>query len=349
MAGVTARYEFASDNTAGVCPECWAALKLADAGAVSSYGGDPWTERVTQRIRDLFECDCHVFIVFNGTAANALSLAAICQPFHSIICHELAHLQTDECGAPEFFSGGSKLLTVAGANGKIETAAVAAILASQHGVHSHRPRVISLTQTTELGTVYRHDELAGICAFARDREMLVQMDGARFANAVAFLRCHPKEITWQLGIDVLCFGGTKNGAAAGELIVVFKPELAREFDYRMKQAGQLASKMRFLAAPWTALLTNDLWLRNAERANSAARTLARRLQDEAKLSPVFPVEGNAVFLRLADQTVEKLQERGWQFYKFVEPDVYRLMCSWSITDADIDLFINDAVRITPTR
>src|SRR4029077_2297907 len=235
--------------------------------------------------------------VFNGTAANALSLAQLCQPFHSVICHEHAHIQTDECGAPEFFSG-SKLLVTRGANGKIDIGEAEAIVARQPELHSHRPRAISITQSTELGTVYTRDEIAAVTEFARRREMFVHMDGARFANAVASLNCAPKQITWQIGVDVLCFGGTKNGVAAGELVVFFEKELAREFDYRVKQAGQLGSKMRFLAAPWLGLLNDGVWLKNAKHSNNLARMLADRVRNEAKIDIVFPVEANAVFLRM---------------------------------------------------
>jgi threonine aldolase len=208
-------------------------------------------------------------------------------------------------------------------------------------VHSPKPRVISVTQSTELGTVYQRDEIERIAEFARERSLFVHMDGARFANAVAALDCAPKAITWEAGVDSLCFGGTKNGTAAGELVVFFKKELALEFDYRAKQAGQLASKMRFLAAPWAGLLNDGVWLRNARRANERATVLAEKLAAAAGLQPVFPREASAVFLRMPDQLVARLHGRGWHFYKFIEPDVYRLMCSWSVTEKDIDDFIAD--------
>lgn len=335
------RHAFASDNTAPICPEALAALQEANTPAAPSYGDDRWTARVCEQVREVFETDCEVFLVFNGTAANALALAQICQSFHSVICHEHAHIQTDECGAPEFFTKGSKLLVVGGANGKIDIGQAEAVIAKQPELHSHKPRAISITQATEFGTVYTRAEIAAIAEFARGRELLVHMDGARFANAIAALDCRPMEITRELGVDVLCFGGTKNGVGAGELVIFFKKELAREFDYRMKQAGQLASKMRFLAAPWIGLLSGDVWLRNARHANAAARQLAERLKNEAKIDIVFPVEANAVFVRMPENAVRQLHARGWEFYKFIEPDVYRLMCSWSANDKDIADFIND--------
>jgi len=340
------RHEFASDNTAGICPEAWAALEAANKGECASYAEDPWTNRLQHRVAEIFETECTVYPVFNGTAANALALAAICRPFHSIICHELAHIQTDECGAPEFFSGGGKLLPISGANGKIDLADAAAIIASQHGVHSHKPRAISITQATELGTTYKPDEIGAAAQFAHRQEMFVHMDGARFSNAVASLKCAPRGITWELGVDVLCLGGTKNGLAAGDLVIFFRRDLANEFDYRAKQGGQLASKTRFLSAPWLALLADDLWLKNAGRANAAAGRLASRLEAEANLRPVFPIEANAVFLRLNNAIVTDLQSRGWQFYKFVEPDIYRLMCSWAVTDQAIDDLVRDMVEAT---
>src|SRR5439155_10422088 len=247
------RYEFASDNTAAICPEAWAALEEANADAVASYGEDRWTERVCDRIREIFETNCDVYFVFNGTAANALALAQLCQSFHSIICHRHSHIQTDECGAPEFFTKGSKLVLIGGANGKIDLGQAKAVVARQNELHSHKPGAISIAQATEFGTVYMRDEIAVIADVARAHDLFLHMDGARFANAIVSLNCAPKAITWEVGVDVLCFGGTKNGTGAGEVVIFFRKEISREFDYRVKQPGQLGSKMRFLAAPWLGL------------------------------------------------------------------------------------------------
>ena len=334
------RQEFTSDNTAGICPEAGEALARANAGSAPSYGDDKWTGRLCDRVRKLFEIDCDVFLVFNGTAANALALAQLCQPFHSIICHENAHIENDECGACEFYTGGSKLIPTRGANGKIDLCEVEAALLRQHELHSHKPRVISLTQPTELGTVYTVDEIRKISAFAKKREMLLHLDGARFANAVAALRCAPREITWQAGVDALSFGGTKNGLAAGELVIFFNKQHSADFDYRAKQGGHLASKMRFVAGPWLALLENDVWLKNAQRANDAALRLANGLRD-CGVELIFPVESNAVFVRLDAMIARKLRELGWDFYKFIEPDVYRLMCAWSANDEAIRALLSD--------
>ncbi len=334
------RHHFASDNTAAICPEAWAALAEANAGAVSSYGEDRWTEKLSAQVREIFETDCETFLVFNGTAANSLALAQLCQPFHSVLCYERAHIETDECGAPEFFSGGAKLLPVGGKDGKIDLAQAAVLLAQHRDVHSTKVRALSLTQATEMGTVYSPGEMEAVAGFATEHSLALHMDGARFANAVASLGCAPKEITWQRGVEVLSFGGTKNGLAAGELVVFFDRALAREFDYRAKQGGQLASKTRFLAAPWTALLAHDTWLKNARQANEMARLLEEKLR-AAGCTLAFPREANALFLHLPNDMAEQMRARGWHFYKFLEPDVYRLMCSWSTTPADVEAFAAD--------
>src|SRR5262249_20759242 len=298
---IAERHEFSSDNVAPICPEAWAALQEANAHFAPSYGEDRWTARVCDRVREIFETNCDVYFVLTGTAANALALAQLCKSFQSVICHRHAHLQTDECGAPEFFTGGSKLLLVRGADGKIHIDQVEALLASHNELHSHKPGAISISQATEFGTVYTRDQIAAIGDLARTHRLFLHMDGARFANAIASLNCAPKAITWEAGVNVLCFGGTKNGAAAGELVIFFDKKMSREFDYRAKQAGQLGSKMRFLAAPWLGLLTGDVWLRNAQHANDAARRLASRLRKEAGIESVLPVEANAVFVSMDER------------------------------------------------
>src|SRR5438094_2964458 len=339
------RHQFASDNVAAICSEAWAALQEANAHYAPSYGEDCWTARVCDRIREIFETDCDVYFVFTGTAANALALAQLCKSFQSVICHQHAHVQTDECGAPEFFTGGSKLLLVGGADGKIDIGQVEALLARQNELHSHKPGAIGIAQATEFGTVYRRDEIAVVADLARRHQLFLHMDGARFANAIASLNCAPKAITWEAGVDVLCFGGTKDGVAGGELVIFFDKKISREFDYRAKQAGQLGSKMRFLAAPWLGLLTGDIWLRNAQHANRAASVLASRLQKEAGIESVFPIEANAVFVSMNERLASGLHARGWRFYKFIEPDVYRLMCSWSTIEEEISSFIADVLAI----
>lgn len=343
------RYKLASDNTAAICPEAWAALREANAGEEASYGDDRWTCRACDLVREIFERDCDVFLVFNGTAANSLALAQMCRSYHSILCHEHAHIEMDECGAPEFFSNGAKVIPTRGTNGKIDLGEVETAIARQRELHSPRPRVLSITQSTELGTVYTRGEIEAVAEFARRRALLLHMDGARFANAVAALDCSPKEITWEAGIDVLCFGGTKNGTAGGDLVVFFNKHLAQEFDYRAKQAGQLASKMRFLAAPWVGLLQDGVWLRNAKQANRMATRLAGKLAEVPGLKVMFPCEASAVFLRMSDELVGELHARGWHFYKFIEPDIYRVMCSWSVTEGDVDAFAADVTALQVDR
>src|SRR5438093_3302899 len=342
---IVERHEFSSDNVAPICPEAWAALQEANAHFAPSYGEDRWTARVCDRVREIFETNCDVYFVLTGTAANALSLAQLCKSFQSVICHQHSHMQTDECGACEFFTGGSKLLLVGGADGKIDIGQVEALLARENEFHSHKTGAISIAQATEFGTVYRRDEIAAIANLARTHQLFLHVDGARFANAIASLDCPPKAITWEAGVDVLCFGGTKNGAAVGELLIFFDKKISREFDYRAKQAGQRGSKMRFLAAPWLGLLTREIWLRNRQIAKRAEQRLTRSLQKEAAIESVFPVEANAVFVSMDERLASGLHERGWRFYNFIEPDVYRLMCSWSTTEEEISSFIADVLAI----
>ena len=343
MRADTIRHQFASDNTAAICPEAWTALEQANKYSVPSYGDDEWTAEVCERIRQIFEIDCDVFFVFTGTAANALGLAQLCQPFHGVICHERAHIQTDECGAAEFYTRGARLFLTNTSDGKIDRSQAEKLIAQQVELHGHMMRVISIAQATELGTVYTPDEVAEIGGFVRAHQMLLHMDGARFANAVASLGCAPKTITWKAGVDILSFGGTKNGVAAGELVIFFDKRSSRDFQYRVKQAGHLGSKMRFLAAPWLGLLNGDVWLRNARHANQAARQLAQRLRGEVGIDPLFPVESNAVFVRMDDELVRGLEALGWRFYKFIEPDIYRLMCSWATTEEEISSFVADVL------
>ena len=236
--------QFASDNYSGICPEAMEYMLKANEGSALAYGNDEWTQKAADCFRTIFETDCEIFFVFNGTAANSLSLAALCQSYHSVICHELAHIETDECGAPEFASNGSKLLLGKGEGGKLTSETITAIINKRTDIHYPKPKVISLTQATELGTLYTIEELMAIKEVAQKYGLKIHMDGARFANAVVAMNKTPAEITWKCGVDVLCFCGTKNGMALGEAIIFFNKELAEDFAYRCKQAGQLASKRR---------------------------------------------------------------------------------------------------------
>lgn len=337
---------FASDNYAGVCPEAWAAMEAANAGHAVGYGDDDWTQQASDLIRDVFETDCEVFFVFNGTAANSLALASLCQSYHSILCHEYAHVERDECGAPEFFSNGTKVLLVPGENGKMNPDAIAECVSRRTDVHYPKPKAVSLTQSTELGTVYTVEELQAIGYRAKHLGLKLHMDGARFANAVASLKVAPKEITWQAGIDVLCFGGTKNGTPVGDAVVFFNRELAAEFDYRCKQAGQLASKMRYLAAPWVGMLKDDVWLKHAAHANTMAQKLYHLVSELPHINVMFPQEANAVFVEMPREIIKAMHDRGWKFYTFIGEGGCRFMCSWDTSSGDVDAFANDLKEVS---
>ena len=341
------RRQFASDNYAGICPEAWRALEEANCGHAPGYGEDPWTARASDLIREVLETDCEVFFVFNGTSANSLALAAMCRSYHSILCHSMAHIESDECGAPEFFAGGTKLVALPGTNGKLDPATVREAVNKREGdLHSPKPRALSLTQTTECGTVYTPQEVGALSATAHELGLDVHMDGARFANAIASLNVSPADVTWRAGVDALCFGATKNGAPVGEAVVFFKRELAREFEYRCKQAGQLASKMRFLTAPWVGLLEDGAWLRHAQHANACAARLEAALSAVPGVKLLFPRQANAVFIELALTHAEALRARGWKFYTFIGDSGQRLMCAWDTQESDVDAFVADVLAVT---
>lgn len=341
---VSANYTFASDNTAGICPEALAALNAANANPEPSYGDDPQTAEAKLRLAEVFETECDAFFVFNGTAANALALAAICQRHNAIVCHELSHVDTDECGAPEFFTGGSKVLPIAAPAAKLRPADVEPVFYRGHGVHFPKIRALSLTQSTELGTLYTPEETRALCDFAHARGLAIHVDGARFANAAAALRergYSPADATWRAGVDVLCFGGTKNGLLTTETVVFFNRELARDFEYRVKQSGQLASKMRFASAQWVAVLRDDAWLRHGAQANRQAAALSAGLC-QLGFPLIAPTEVNGVFVELPPHVATALAARGWHFYRFVGERGYRLMCSWATRDEDVAAFLSDA-------
>lgn len=341
MSTVAAKYHFASDNTSGICPEAWQAMAEANAGYQPSYGADAITAAACESFRQFFETDCEVFFVFNGTSANSLSLASLCQSYHSVICSDVAHVETDECGAPEFFSNGSKLLLAKSSLGKLDPVDVERLITHRTDLHYPRPRALSLSQSTELGSTYRPGEIAGLCQVAKQHGLHVHMDGARFFNALAALGCKPADITWKAGVDVLCCGGTKLGMAVTEAVVFFNRDLARDFEYRCKQAGQLCSKMRFISAQWLRILSDDTWRKHANSANHLARQLADGLGHLPGVQILYPVDANAVFARLPESIKTGLKERGWIFYSFIGGGS-RLMCSWATTDADVQAFLADA-------
>ncbi len=332
--------QFASDNYAGICPEAWQAMQQANQGHVTSYGEDPWTARAADLFRELFETDCEVYFVFNGTAANSLALASLCQSYHGVICSDQSHVETDECGAPEFFSNGSKILVAPSSDGKLTPAAIHEIATKRQDIHYPKPRAVTITQSTETGSVYSLQELGAISHACQEHGLSLHMDGARFANACASLGCSPAEITWKSGVDVLCFGGTKNGMAVGEAVLFFDRKLALDFDYRCKQAGQLASKMRFLSAPWVGMLESGAWLRNAEHANRCAQYFAKKVEAIPGVRLIGTVQANAVFLEASGEVLKRLQAKGWHFYTFIG-GAARIMFAWDTDLARIDELCRD--------
>ncbi|MFZ0746317.1 MAG: low specificity L-threonine aldolase [Terracidiphilus sp.] len=332
--------QFASDNYAGICPAASDATEIANRGHVTAYGDDPWTARASDAFRKLFETECEVFFVFNGTAANSLALASLCQSYHGVICCDAAHVETDECGAPEFFSNGSKLLVAQSKDGKLTPALIRELATKRQDIHYPKPRVVTITQSTETGRVYSVPELQAISEECKRHGLYLHMDGARFANACASLKCSPAELTWRNGVDVLCFGGTKNGMAVGEAVLFFNRALAADFDYRCKQAGQLASKMRFLSAPWVGMLESGAWLKNAVHANHCAQHFASQISGIPGIELAGPVEANAAFLTASDEILESLRGRGWRFYNFIG-GAARFMFSWDTDIARVDVLCSD--------
>ncbi len=330
------KYHFASDNTAGICPEAWQALTEANEGYVPSYGDDSITRAACDAFREFFATDCDIYFVFNGTAANSLALATLCQSYHSVICHDRAHIETDECGAPEFFSNGSKLLIAGGDGGKLDPARVEHLITHRRDLHYPRPHGLSLSQSTELGTVYSVQEVRALCELAHRHDLRVHMDGARFGNALAALGCHPSEVTWKAGVDVLCFGGTKLGMAVTEAVVFFDRELGGEFAYRCKQAGQLCSKMRYISAQWLRILKDEVWRKHAGHANAMARQLAEGFSQIEGVEILHSTQANAVFCRLPQAVEERLQAAGWKYYNFIAGGGSRFMCSWKTTKEDVN-------------
>ncbi|GAA4477114.1 threonine aldolase family protein [Gluconacetobacter asukensis] len=332
--------QFASDNYAGICPEALRAMEEANRGSAPAYGDDPWTLRAADAFRRTFETDCELFFVFNGTAANSLALASLCQSYESIIAADIAHVETDECGAPEFFSNGAKILVGRTTNGKLTPETISAFVLGRTDIHFPRPKAVTITQPTETGQVYSLDEIRAISGTCRELGLRLHMDGARFANAIETLGCSPAEMTWQAGVDVMSFGGTKNGMAIGEAVIFFDRALAEGFDYRCKQAGQLASKMRFLSAPWAVMFETGAWRTHAAHANACARHFAEQVEGLPEVEIMFPVEANGVFLKLPPAMIDGLHARGWRFYTFIGGSA-RFMFAWDSEIARIDALAAD--------
>lgn len=330
---------FASDNVTGVSPEIMAALNAANEGTAISYGQDDCTQRLESRFNELFETDVTIFPVATGSAANALSLSVITPPFGAIYCHAESHINVDECGAPEFYTGGAKLVTLPGCDGKIHAADLAEVLARSGAgiVHHVQPAAVSITQASEAGTVYSIEEIRAIAQLAKAHNLHLHMDGARFANAVVSLGCSPAEMTWRAGVDILSFGATKNGAMAAEAVVFFNRTLAETFGYRRKRGGHLFSKMRFLSAQLEAYLTDDLWLKNADRANRMAKKLAEGLVGLPGVKLCYPVEANEIFIELPEVVISSLLAQGFQFYRWggEHSTTVRLVTAFNTSEADV--------------
>ncbi len=333
-------HDFRSDNVAGAAPEVVSALATASIGSASPYGADPLTARVTERLSAIFETNVAVFPVATGTAANALALSALVPAYGAVYCHDDAHIMVDECGAPEFYTGGAKLVPLPGANGKLTPAAVTrAITRAGVGVvHKVQPAALSLTQATEAGTLYTPAEVEALVEAAHSNGVAVHMDGARFANAVARLGCAPADITWRAGVDVLTLGGTKGGCLAAEAVVFFNPAMAEDFGFARKRGGHLVSKTRFLSAQLDAWLTDDLWLRLARHANAMADRLAAGLRDRPGVEIAYPVEANELFVRLPEATIAALETAGFQFYRW-DDGLIRLVTAFDTPAASVDAFL----------
>ncbi|MBZ5719123.1 MAG: low specificity L-threonine aldolase [Acidobacteriia bacterium] len=328
---------FASDNNAGIHPEVLQAIAAANHGHTVGYGDDAYTASAVRKFEEHFGPGIEVFFVFNGTAANVLSLRALTESYHAVICTEIAHIYTDECGAPEKFTG-SKLIPLPATEGKLT---VETVRHAYHGIgdeHHVQPRVISITQATETGTLYKPDEIQALAGFAHDHEMFLHVDGARIANAAVSLGQTLPQATRDLGVDVLSFGGTKNGVMGGEAIVFFDQKLSRNFKYHRKQGMQLASKMRFISCQFEALLSNGLWQKSAQHANRMAQLLKEEISKIPQVKIIYPVEANGIFVQIPHSAIAKLQERYFFYVWNEEESVVRWMCSFDTTEDDVRQF-----------
>ncbi|MEZ5896138.1 MAG: low specificity L-threonine aldolase [Parvularculaceae bacterium] len=340
---------FASDNWAGVHPDILAAIAAANDGEAPSYGGDEETARVGKKFTEIFGCEVAVFFVATGGAANSLALSQMTPAWGMILCHREAHIQMDECGAPEFFTGGAKLLPLAGEAAKLSPQIIETALAGfpERSPHGMPASAISITQASECGGVYSVDEVKAIGDLARSRGLKLHMDGARFANALAHLGCAPADITWRAGVDALSFGGTKNGCMIAEAVVFFDPDAAKDFMFRRKRAAQLFSKMRYISAQFDAYFADDLWLSMARHANAMAAKLSAGLAD-AGAKIWHPTQANEVFASFPAGVEDKLYAAGAKFYPWVTPGdpangaMRRLICSWATRAADVERFIEIA-------
>lgn len=328
---------FASDNVSCACSEVMEALARANSGTTPSYGEDPWTTGLCVRLSEIFETPVTAFPVTTGTAANALALSALTPSFGKIFCHELSHINTDECGAPEMFTGGAKLIDMRGTDGRISADTLEQAIYGRGNVHHAQPSAVSITQACESGTVYPLDEIKAITSVARTHQLPVHMDGARFANALIALGITPAQMTWQAGIDVLSFGGTKNGCLAAEVVIFFKPELVGNFPFLQKRAGQLLSKSRFISAQFEGYLVNDVWLRNARQANTMAQRLSRGLDALPGIELAYPTQSNEVFVRMPRSLIKALAQQGIKVNdEELDGKAMRFVTAWDTSETEVD-------------
>ena len=331
------RVKFASDNVAGACPEVLNAIISANDGIASPYGNDEWSKNLQNKFSEVFEKEVIVYPTASGTAANALALSALTPVFGNIYCHKLSHINTDECGAPEFYTGGAKLVTLNGVNGKITPEELSENVGGVGIVHHTQPSVVSITQLCETGETYQLDEISTIAETANKHNLKMHMDGARFANALVSLGATPAEMTWKSGIDVLSFGATKNGCIAAEAIIFFKPELVGNLPFLMKRSGHLLSKMRFVSAQLDAYISNDVWLRNAKHANNMGKKLSEGLNSNPNIELVYPTQANEVFAKFPKPVIEHLNSKG---YKMNEEELdgkaVRLVTAWNTKESDVN-------------
>ena len=331
---------FASDNISSACPEVMEALAKANEANSPSYGEDPWTRDLAVRLGEIFETPVTVFPVTTGTAANALALSTLTPAFGKIFCHELAHINTDECGAPELFTGGAKLIDMPGANGRITAQALEETIYGAGNVHHAQPASVSITQACESGTVYSIEEIEAIAAVAHSHNLSMHMDGARFANALVTLGVTPAQMTWQAGIDVLSFGGTKNGCLTAEAVVFFKPELVGDFPFLQKRAGQLLSKSRFISSQFMGYLADDVWMRNARQANAMAQRLSKGLADLPGLELAYPTQSNEVFVVMPAALIDRLSAKGLAINdEELDGKAVRFVAAWNTTESEVDALL----------
>ena len=328
---------FASDNVTSACPEVMDALIEANSGIAGSYGDDDWSLILKAKLSEVFETDLEVYLAVTGTASNALALSALAPVFGRVYCHELSHINTDECGAPELFTGGAKLNPMRSSNGRISSRELSEIVRGSGNVHVTQPSVVSITQSCETGTVYQIQDIREISEVAHELNMSVHMDGARFANALVSLNVSPAEMTWKSGVDVLTLGGTKNGCLAAEAIIFFKPEMVGDFPFLHKRSGQLLSKMRFISSQLNAYVSDDVWIRNAKHANSMAKILSEGLNHFSNIELAYPTESNEVFVYLPRDVVDYLNNSGYDVNEEeLDGKAVRFVTAWDTKLKDIN-------------